>query len=110
MMIEDPPLFYDCHVFCCTNARESGKASCGVHHADKLRGYLKDKVKEAGIKGMRVNAAGCLNRCELGPVMVIYPEGVWYHYEDHADIDEIFETHIRQGKRVERLMLPPGRG
>jgi (2Fe-2S) ferredoxin len=105
----DPEPFYDRHVFCCTNSRESPKASCGVHDADHLRGYLKDLVKEAGLKGMRVNSAGCLNRCDLGPVMVIYPEGTWYHYETRQDIEEIFETHIRQGGRVERLRLQTDR-
>ena len=109
MTMEDPDLFYSTHVFVCTNTREGKKASCGAHHADHLRGYLKDRVKEAGLKGMRINAAGCLNRCELGPVMVIYPEGTWYHFDTHQDIDEIFETHIKQGGRVERLRLPAGR-
>jgi (2Fe-2S) ferredoxin len=108
-MDTDPQLFFSTHVFCCTNTREGRKASCGAHHSDKLRGYLKDRVKEAGLKGMRINSAGCLDRCDLGPVMVIYPEGVWYHFDSHQDIDEIFDVHIRQGKRVERLMLPPGR-
>ncbi len=51
--------------------------------------------------------AGCLDRCELGPTMVIYPEGVWYGYRDTADIDEILETHVKGGGRVSRLMLQP---
>ena len=107
-MSDDPAPYFDTHVFCCTHERSGGKASCGARHSDRLRGYLKDKMKEAGIRNSRINASGCLDRCDLGPVMVIYPEGVWYHYDDHADIDEIFETHIRQGGRVERLLLPPG--
>ena len=60
--------------------------------------------------GVRVNSAGCLDRCELGPSMVIYPEGVWYGYRTAEDIDEILETHLRQGKRVVRVLLDPAAG
>ena len=60
-----------------------------------------------GIKNVRVNAAQCLDRCELGPTMVIYPEGVWYTYRTREDLDEILERHILKGERVERLMLHP---
>ncbi len=63
-----------------------------------------------GLKRIRVNHAGCLNRCELGPTMVIYPEGVWYTYTCEADVDEILKTHVMNGKRVERLLLRPGQG
>jgi (2Fe-2S) ferredoxin len=107
-MPHDPPLFYSRHVFCCTNVRDEKKRpSCGARGSEKLRGYLKDRVKEENIEGMRINTAGCLNRCELGPVMVIYPEGVWYRYDSKADIDEILATHIRDGGRVARLMVAP---
>ncbi|MEQ8508128.1 MAG: hypothetical protein RIF37_17475 [Rhodospirillaceae bacterium] len=54
---------------------------------------------------VRVNAAGCLDRCELGPVMVIYPDGVWYRYENETDVDEILSSHIKNGIVVERLKL-----
>ena len=66
---------------------------------------MKDRAKALGIKGTRVNTAGCLDRCELGPVMVIYPEGVWYTYIDQADIDEIIDEHLVNGRIVERLKL-----
>jgi vanillate O-demethylase ferredoxin subunit len=69
---------------------------------------MKDRAKELNIAGIRVNNAGCLERCELGPNMVIYPEGVWYHFETRDDIDEILERHILGGERVERLILEPG--
>jgi (2Fe-2S) ferredoxin len=68
---------------------------------------MKVRAKELGIADTRVNASGCLDRCELGPTMVIYPEGVWYSYRDTADIDEILTTHVIGGGRVERLMLRP---
>ena len=108
-MTDTSPPFYSAHIFCCTNLRDPSKrVSCGGQHADKLRDYLKDRVKDAGIPSARVNTAGCFNRCELGPVMVIYPEGVWYHYETHEDVDEIVREHLVRGKTVERLLLPAG--
>ena len=70
-----------------------------------LRDYMKKRGKELKINGLRVNQAGCLDRCELGPTLVIYPEGVWYHYRSEADVDEILERHILGGERVERLLL-----
>ena len=54
---------------------------------------------------VRINNAGCLDRCELGPTVVIYPEGVWYSCTTKEDIDEVLQTHLVQGGRVERLML-----
>ena len=74
---------------------------------DKLRGYAREKARQLGIENVRFNAAGCLDRCEFGPNMVIYPEGVWYRFESQADIDEILETHLKDGGRVQRLMLQP---
>ena len=74
---------------------------------EKLRGYMREKARQLGIERLRFNAAGCLDRCEFGPNMVIYPEGVWYRYESTQDIDEILETHVKNGGRVRRLMLQP---
>jgi (2Fe-2S) ferredoxin len=108
-MSADPPLFYAKHVFCCTNRREAGhpRGCCAEKNAEELRNYLKGRAKEAGLRRIRVNAAGCLDRCELGPNMVIYPEGVWYTYKTKEDLDEILDTHLVKGGRVERLMLMP---
>ena len=66
---------------------------------------MKARAKEMGLPDMRVNSAGCLDRCEFGPVMVIYPEGVWYRVPTREDADEILATHVRDGGRVRRLML-----
>jgi (2Fe-2S) ferredoxin len=68
---------------------------------------MREKAKALGIENIRVNASGCLDRCELGPNMVIYPEGVWYHYDNTDDVDEILQKHFLEGGRVERLMLQP---
>lgn len=106
---KDPAPYYRAHVFCCTNERPEGhpRGSCKRRGAEPLRDYMKKRATALGLRGIRVNAAGCLDRCELGPVMVIYPEGVWYGFSSEADIDEILETHLVRGGRVERLMLRP---
>ena len=96
------------HVFFCTNQRSEGEACCNNLGAGDMRTYAKDKVKALGARvpgKVRINAAGCLDRCEEGPVMVIYPEAVWYTYVDQEDIDEIIEQHLVQGKIVERLKI-----
>lgn len=100
--------FYTRHIFFCVNQRE-GKPCCQNHQADELRAYAKKKLKSLGMSGpgrIRVNSSGCLGRCELGPVAVVYPEGVWYTYKNRADIDEILEKHLLNGEIVTRLQLP----
>ncbi|MBY0340225.1 MAG: NAD(P)H-dependent oxidoreductase subunit E [Rhodocyclaceae bacterium] len=96
------------HVFFCTNQRANGEACCADHGANDLRAYAKDKVKALKLAGegkVRINSAGCLDRCDQGPVMVVYPEAVWYTFVDKEDIDEIIESHLVNGKPVERLKL-----
>ncbi|MSO97579.1 MAG: (2Fe-2S) ferredoxin domain-containing protein [Rhodospirillaceae bacterium] len=109
---DDPPLYYSSHVFCCTNVRPEGhpRGSCARKNSVELRDYMKDKAKALGLKGIRINASGCLDRCELGPSMVIYPDGVWYRYTSQAEVDEILETHVKKGERVARLMMKPEDG
>jgi (2Fe-2S) ferredoxin len=109
-MQEDPPPYFARHVFCCVNERPAGhpRSCCKARGAEPLRDYMKKRAKELGLKRTRINQAGCLDRCELGPTMVIYPEGVWYRYDTPADVDEILERHLVRGERVERLMLRPG--
>lgn len=99
---------YDFHVFCCTNKREEGhkRGCCASKSADELRAYMKDRAKALGLPKTRINASGCLDRCEQGPVMVVYPEGVWYSYKNQQDVDEILEQHLSGGQPVERLHLP----
>ncbi|MDQ2102947.1 (2Fe-2S) ferredoxin domain-containing protein [Azospirillum isscasi] len=106
----DPKPYFEAHVFSCTNRRPDGhkRGSCAARGSEKLRDYMKARARELGLDGrVRVNAAGCLDRCELGPVLVVYPEGVWYTYNSPADVDAILETHLIGGGRVERLMLTP---
>jgi (2Fe-2S) ferredoxin len=68
---------------------------------------MKKKIFDLKLKNIRVNQSGCLDKCESGPVMVIYPEGIWYKYKNKLDIDEIIKTHLVKGKVVKRLMLKP---
>jgi (2Fe-2S) ferredoxin len=105
----DPALYYRAHIFCCTNRRPAGhpRGCCAERGSEELRDHMKDQAKKLGLKDVRVNAAGCLDRCELGPCVVIYPEGVWYSVKSKADIDEVLNVHVRQGGRVRRLMLQP---
>ncbi len=103
------PLYYRNHVFFCTNERpaDHARGSCKVKGSEKLRNYMKARAKELGIDDTRINSAGCLDRCELGPVVVIYPEGIWYHCQTVEEAEEIIKNHLLQGKIVDRLMLKP---
>ncbi len=105
----DPPDYFRVHVFICTNRRpdDNPRGSCAQRGSEILREHMKDAQKKLGLKDVRINSAGCLDRCGKGPVMVIYPEGIWYGFNSVADIDEILDTHIVKGGRVERLMLAP---
>lgn len=100
---------YHKHVFFCVNQRAAGEDCCNNHNAQAARDYVKDKVKMLGISTekntIRINSAGCLGRCDLGPVLVVYPEAVWYTYIDQADLDEIIEEHLTNGRIVERLVV-----
>lgn len=109
---DDPAPYYRIHVFCCTNVRPSGhpRGSCSGRGSEPLRNYMKARAKELGLEGVRINSSGCLDRCELGPVMVIYPEGVWYGYRTPEDVDEILTAHLLRGERVGRLLLRPEDG
>ena len=100
--------YYRYHVFFCTNQRPAGEACCQNHHSLAMRDYLKKRTKELGIigrEGVRANTAGCMDRCSNGPVVVVYPEGIWYTWQTQADIDEIIEQHLQQGRVVERLRI-----
>ena len=105
--------YYKHHVFFCLNQRDGGQDCCAVHGAQAGFDHCKQAVKSAGLAGpggVRVNKAGCLDRCAGGPVAVVYPEAVWYTFVDEADIDEIVDRHLVGGEVVERLRLPPDVG
>jgi (2Fe-2S) ferredoxin len=105
--------YYKRHIFFCLNQRENGQDSCAQHRAQEGFDRCKTRVKGEGLAGpggVRVNKAGCLDRCAGGPVAVVYPEAVWYTFVDAADIDEIVESHLKNGQVVERLQLAPNVG
>ena len=100
--------YYRYHVFFCTNQRADGSDCCERFGARALRDYAKQRSKELGLAGeggVRINTAGCLDRCAEGPVIVVYPEAVWYTYLDESDIDEILSEHLQHGRIVERLRI-----
>ena len=104
----DPAPFFEAHLFVCTNRRPDGhqRGSCAASGSEALLDYMKARAKELGIPGIRVNTAGCLDRCELGPCLVIYPEGVWYRIGSTADVDTVLQRHVIEGGRAAALMLP----
>lgn len=100
--------YYRHHVFVCCNQREDGRASCGDHDSQQIRDYAKSRIKNLGLSGagkIRINQSGCLDRCESGPVMVIYPDETWYTFVDEEDVDEIIDEHLLNGRIVERLKI-----
>lgn len=104
-----PPSYYERHIFFCLNERKNGEACCAQFKAQEAFERCKMAIKNAGLSGpgqVRVNKAGCLDRCAAGPVAVVYPEAVWYTYVDMQDIDEIVHSHLKEGKVVERLRTP----
>jgi (2Fe-2S) ferredoxin len=106
--LDDPPLFYDFHIFACVNRRPDGhsRGSCAAGGSEKLRDYMKARAKELGLPRVRINGAACLDRCELGPCVVIYPEGVWYRVTSQQDIDRVLQAHLVEGGRASELLLP----
>ena len=105
--------YFQRHIIFCLNERAQGEACCAQQQAQQGFERCKAQVKALGLAGpgkVRVNKSGCLDRCAAGPVAVVYPEGVWYTYVDASDIDEIVESHLKNGQVVERLRTPPELG
>jgi (2Fe-2S) ferredoxin len=99
---------FERHIFVCTNVRDasSPRGCCDPAGQAELQKALKAKLAERGLKGrVRANKSGCLDQCEHGPNMVVYPEAVWYGGVRKEDLDEIVESHIIGGEPVRRLMI-----
>jgi (2Fe-2S) ferredoxin len=102
-----PP--YERHVFICENERPSTdpRGCCASKGSREIRARLKEKVRAAGFDDkVRINSAGCLDLCGLGVAVVVYPEGTWYGGVTTGDADELFQSHIVEGRPVERLRIP----
>jgi (2Fe-2S) ferredoxin len=100
--------YYKYHVFFCCNLRSDGESSCGDRHANDAQNYAKERIAELKLKGpgkVRINKAGCLGRCDEGPVLVVYPDAVWYRYADAKDVEEIIQEHLLNGRVVARLRI-----
>ena len=100
--------YFKHHVFFCCNQRPPGEGCCNALGASEMQTYAKDRISQLKMKGagkVRINKAGCLDRCDQGPVMVIYPEAVWYTYVDKDDVEEIIQEHLVNGRVVERLKI-----
>jgi (2Fe-2S) ferredoxin len=100
--------YFKHHVFVCTNQRDAGEQCCNSLGGSDMFAYAKERIgalKQNGVGAVRINKAGCLGRCDNGPVMVVYPEETWYSFIDKEDVDEIIQSHLIDGKVVERLKI-----
>ncbi len=100
--------YYKHHVFFCCNQREEGESCCNILGATEAQTYAKERIAQLKLKGkgqIRINKAGCMDRCDDGPVLVVYPDETWYHYIDKEDIEEIIQEHLINGHIVERLKI-----
>ena len=100
--------YYQHHIFFCLNERAT-EACCAGQGAQAAFDHCKSRIKAEGLNGpggVRVNKAGYLDRCAGGPVAVVYPDETWYTFVDASDVDEIINSHLKNGKPVERLRLP----
>ena len=97
------------HIFICTNQRPAGhpRGSCGENNAQALMEQMGMAIEKKGLFGqVLITNTSCMGPCSMGPVMVVYPDGVWYNKVTPEDVDEILDQHIGQGKKVERLEMP----
>lgn len=100
---------FEHHIFVCENIRgeDDPKGCCAAKGSPAIRAAMKSEIKKRGLRGLaRANQSGCLDACEFGPSVVVYPEGVWYGGVTVEDVPEIIESHIIGGKPVERLLIP----
>jgi len=99
---------FQLHLFICNNKRtkDDPRSSCSLRGSDDLLDYAKERIHELGLKGkVRVNKAGCLDACEYGPTMVVYPDDVWYSPKTKEDIEEIITNHVRNNRITDRLTI-----
>ncbi|WP_133136563.1 (2Fe-2S) ferredoxin domain-containing protein [Legionella rowbothamii] len=102
--------YYSKHVLLCTNQKAAGKQCCANSGGEEFFTYMKSRLAELGMHGpgkIRVSKSGCLGRCDLGPCIVIYPEGVWYTYSSFTDIDTIIDSHLISGIIAQKLAIDP---
>lgn len=99
---------YKYHVFVCENVRapDDPRGSCGAKGSTAIRECFKKEIKARGLRGVaRANKAGCLDTCELGPSVVVYPEGVWYTVRTEDEAKRIVTEHFEQGRVVAEYLM-----
>lgn len=97
------------HIFICNNERKADdpRGCCVGRGSLDLLDYAKTRVHEMGLKGkVRVNKAGCLDACQYGPALVVYPDDVWYSPQSREEMEEILQEHILNDRVVERIKIP----
>jgi (2Fe-2S) ferredoxin len=104
-----PDLLYNPHIFMCLDEKGigSGRGCCADKGVMELFAHMRGYAKQNGVTGIRINRSNCLDRCELGPIMVVYPEGTWYAVRTKEDVEKIVRNHIIEGHRVEQLVVQP---
>lgn len=101
-------MYYQKHVFICTNQKEPGKTCCANTGGSPFFQYAKEKLNQLNLHGegqIRLSQSGCLGRCKQGPCLVIYPEAIWFTYQNFADIDQIIHDYLINHQIVERLLI-----
>jgi len=99
-------------IFVCTRSREAGntKACCGARGGEAVLEAFKVATAERGMKRVfRATSSGCLDQCNLGVTVVVYPDDVWYGGVTPADVPELVDRHVLGGEVVERLRIPDER-
>ncbi len=103
---------FERHVFVCINERATGhpRGCCSAKDSASIREALKARCKLEGLAArVRINKSACLDQCEHGPTIVVYPEAVWYGFVKMEDVEEIVQSHLIGGVPVQRLVLPRDR-
>jgi len=100
-------MLYSKHVFICTNQRPEGsRVCCGESHGLALVAAFKKAIKDRGLQTeIRAQRTGCLEACEMGPSLVVYPEGVFYAHVQLSDVEEIVTEHLENNRVVSRLLM-----
>lgn len=99
---------FDKHIFICENQREENhpRGSCAAKNSAELTNKFKTRLKELGLNSaIRANKSGCLDACEFGPIVLVYPEQIWYGGVKLEDVEEIIQEHLIKNKPVERLLI-----
>ena len=89
------------HIFVCTSSRMTGVAKGALEIIQRFT----EKLEEEDITDVMVSNTGCFGICEKGPIVAVYPDNVWYGSVSTDDVDEIVESHIINGKIVEKLEI-----